>query len=293
MPRLYRAEGTVDCWFKQVGDYVHVGDLLMEVSNDGLCRTEIRSPISGFLRQVVIPPQVTVSVGTELGVIEVAPEAESAARNHQHDAENDLSPEAVDQSRRGVGPGSSSPWRYTGGTSSLTMWPVGETVFEGTVVRWLKQVGEYVHVDEPVVEIGSDKVDMELLAPASGVLSQIIVEEEESVPARTVLGVIEHAIEEKLQPIPDVTATLPLFTLRAPAWVADAARPTILRWMKPVGSRIALHESLLEITTDYFDFPVECPVAGYLHTILAAEDNAVDTSTELALIDISRSIPRD
>ena len=267
MPQLsWRADGTVDGWFKQVGDYVHAGDLLVEVSGGRIYQAEVRAPISGFLREVIIPAQITVAVSTELGIIETVSEAEQAEM---------------------VSKRSSPTWRFTGETSSVTMPSVEGSGREGTILRWLKQAGEYIHVDEPAVEIITDMVDIEVLAPASGLLDWIAVQEDERVSVGTVLGVIKHAIKEKARPIPNVAATRPLFTLKVPKWVADTARPTILRWLKPVGSRVELHESLLEITTDYFDVAVECPVTGIVHAILAADDELVEAHTELALINIT------
>lgn len=267
MPQLsWRAEGTVDGWFKRVGAYVRAGDLLAEVSDGNFYRTEVRAPISGFLREVIIPAHVAVAAGTELGIIAAISE--------------DQEVELVNQEP-------SPTWRYTGGTSSVIMPSVEGSGREGTVLRWLKQTGEYVDDNEPVVEITTDLIDITILASASGLLDWIDVREDERVPIGTVLGVIAHAIKERARPIPNVVATRPLFTLKAPKWVADTARPTILRWLKPVGSRVELHESLLEITTDYFDTAIKCPVAGIIHTILAADDEFIEAGAEIALIDIA------
>ncbi len=287
MPKLgSSADGTVEGWFKQVGDYVQAGDLLLVVSEARFPATEVRAPISGFLREVIIPTRVTVAAGVELGIIEAVPEAGQAERYQQQVSELNQPSAVSRQSPHMPGPRSSSKWHYTGEISSVTMPRVEGSGPEGTVLRWLKQVGEYIDIDEPVVNITTDMVDIMVPAPGSGFLGSIFVAEDECVPARTVLGVIEGAIEEKAKPIPNVTATRPMFTLKAPAWMADTARPTILRWLKPAGSRIELHESLLEVTTDYFDVAMECPVAGTLYAILAAEDEIVEVGAELALIDI-------
>lgn len=68
---------------------------------------------------------------------------------------------------------------------------MGETVDEGTVNTWLKQPGEQVNEGEPLLEIGTDKVDTEVPAPASGVLTEVKVAQGETVPVGTVLAVIE------------------------------------------------------------------------------------------------------
>src|SRR4051812_28432015 len=76
-------------------------------------------------------------------------------------------------------------------TIQITMPPMGESVTEGTILEWLKQVGDAVEADEGIVEVSTDKVDAEVPAPASGVLARIMVQPDETVPTGTVLGEIE------------------------------------------------------------------------------------------------------
>ena len=78
---------------------------------------------------------------------------------------------------------------------TVTMPQLGESVTEGTVTRWLKQVGEEVRADEPLVEVSTDKVDTEIPAPASGVLLSIAAGEDETVAVGAPLGVIGAAGE--------------------------------------------------------------------------------------------------
>src|SRR5690349_7002433 len=73
---------------------------------------------------------------------------------------------------------------------SVTMPRLGESVTEGTVTRWLKQEGERVEVDEPLLEVSTDKVDTEIPSPAAGVLSRIVVQQDETVPVGAELAVI-------------------------------------------------------------------------------------------------------
>src|SRR5919205_4074123 len=75
-------------------------------------------------------------------------------------------------------------------TTQITMPEMGESVTEGTILEWLKQVGDEVEADEGIVEVSTDKVDTEIPAPAGGVLSKILVEPDETVPVGTVLGEI-------------------------------------------------------------------------------------------------------
>src|SRR3954447_10383459 len=75
-------------------------------------------------------------------------------------------------------------------TIQITMPPMGESVTEGTILEWLKQVGDEVEADEGIVEVSTDKVDAEVPAPAGGILTKILVEPDETVPVGTVLGEI-------------------------------------------------------------------------------------------------------
>src|SRR5438874_3551922 len=74
---------------------------------------------------------------------------------------------------------------------SVTMPRLGESVTEGTVTRWLKQEGERVEADEPLLEVSTDKVDTEIPSPAAGVLSRIVVHEDETAEVGSELAVID------------------------------------------------------------------------------------------------------
>ena len=74
----------------------------------------------------------------------------------------------------------------------VVMPQMGESVAEGTIVRWLKKVGDAVERDEPLFEISTDKVDAEIPSPAAGVLSDVRVKEGETVAINTVVGVIDE-----------------------------------------------------------------------------------------------------
>src|SRR5215471_3221659 len=78
-------------------------------------------------------------------------------------------------------------------SEEIKMPQMGESIAEGTIVRWLKQVGDQVKRDEPLFEISTDKVDAEIPSPAAGVLSEIKVNEGETVPVNTVVAVINGA----------------------------------------------------------------------------------------------------
>src|SRR5688500_14929584 len=94
---------------------------------------------------------------------------------------------------------------------SVVMPQMGESVAEGTIVRWLKKVGDAVERDEPLFEISTDKVDAEIPSPAAGVVSEVKVKEGETVPINTVVAVI------------DETASKPSASAAKPAKAAASA----------------------------------------------------------------------
>ncbi|HSO05050.1 MAG TPA: biotin/lipoyl-containing protein, partial [Candidatus Limnocylindrales bacterium] len=106
---------------------------------------------------------------------------------------------------------------------TVTMPQLGESVTEGTVTRWLKQVGEEVRADEPLVEVSTDKVDTEIPAPASGVLLSIAAGEDETVAVGAPLGVIGAAGEAPSGEAPSAPAAPEAAAPQAPAPAAVSA----------------------------------------------------------------------
>jgi 2-oxoglutarate dehydrogenase E2 component (dihydrolipoamide succinyltransferase) len=104
----------------------------------------------------------------------------------------------------------------------VVMPQVGESITEGTIVRWMKRVGDNVERDEPLFEISTDKVDVEIQSPAAGVVAEIRVAEGATVPVNTVVAVIAQAGEALAEMPPAAAAAAP----PAPPTRADAARPT-------------------------------------------------------------------
>ncbi|MGQ0631100.1 MAG: 2-oxoglutarate dehydrogenase, E2 component, dihydrolipoamide succinyltransferase [Sporichthyaceae bacterium] len=203
-------EGTVTRWLKAEGDTVAVDEPLLEISTDKV-DTEIPAPVAGVLLRISVQEDETVEVGAELGVIGEAGEASGsspAAAPAPVAAPEPVAeapappappaPEPVADAPAPVAPAASEPSApapapseppATGGTS-ITLPALGESVTEGTVTRWLKAVGDTVAVDEPLLEISTDKVDTEIPAPAAGVLVKITVAEDQTVDVGAELGVI-------------------------------------------------------------------------------------------------------
>jgi pyruvate dehydrogenase E2 component (dihydrolipoamide acetyltransferase) len=200
---------------------------------------------------------------------------------------------------------------------SVTMPQLGESVTEGTITRWLKNVGDTVVADEPLLEISTDKVDTEIPAPASGVLLSISAQEDETVLVGAELAVIgaadsaPPAAPAPAAPAPVVETPAPapvVETPAAPAPVAPAAggattavvlpalgesvtEGTVVRWLKAVGDSVAADEPLLEISTDKVDTEIPAPVAGTLVEITAGDDATVEVGGQLGLIATGAAAP--
>jgi 2-oxoglutarate dehydrogenase E2 component (dihydrolipoamide succinyltransferase) len=218
MPQLGESvtEGTVTRWLKQEGDRVEADEPLLEVSTDKV-DTEIPSPASGVLSKIVVAEDETVDVGAELAVIagegesagDAAPSQPSAepaaapadqpaapaapAAEQQPAAEQAAQPEPAAEPAAPAAPEQPAASAGSGGGGEgtrVTMPALGESVTEGTVTRWLKQVGDSIEVDEPLLEVSTDKVDTEIPSPAAGTVLEIKVAEDETVEVGALLATI-------------------------------------------------------------------------------------------------------
>ena len=195
---------------------------------------------------------------------------------------------------------------------------MGESITEGTVIVWHKQVGDVVELDETVLEIGTDKVDTEVPSPSAGKIAKILVAEGTVVEVGTPLALIETDVEAAIDdsaetsapsaasPEPqDVTDTPqppspPVVVQEAsPAGASDSGSQTpvvmpqmgesitegtVITWHKKVGDVVEVDETLLEVATDKVDTEVPSPAAGTVLQILVPEGETVDVGTALAVI---------
>jgi len=197
-------------------------------------------------------------------------------------------------------------------TFSVTMPALGESVSEGTVTRWLKAEGDHVNVDEPLLEVSTDKVDTEIPSPVAGTLQKIIVQIDQTVPVGAELAIIADGATAPA-PVAAAPVAAPVVPTPAPAPVAAApvtppaapvaAAPsgagtvitmpalgesvsegTVTRWLKNVGDSVAADEALLEVSTDKVDTEIPAPVAGTLLAIDVAVDTTVPVGARLGLI---------
>ena len=211
MPALGESvtEGTVTRWLKQEGDTVELDEPLVEVSTDKV-DTEIPSPAAGVLTKIIAQEDDTVEVGGELAVIGDASEggAPEAPAQAPSQPEPQASPEEKAPQEPEPEPAPAAPTRAepapaapapqassSGGATPVLMPELGESVTEGTVTRWLKKVGDSVQVDEPLVEVSTDKVDTEIPSPVAGVLVSITADEDATVPVGGELARIGVGIE--------------------------------------------------------------------------------------------------
>ena len=211
-------EGTVTRWLVAVGDTVAVDDPIVEVSTDKV-DTEIPSPVAGVVEQILVEEDEDVEVGAALVVIgdgSSAPAAAPAAPAAEAPATS--APAAPEAPAAAAAPAAGSA-----SGQEVTLPALGESVTEGTVTRWLKEVGEQVEVDEPLVEVSTDKVDTEIPSPVAGTLLEIRIPEDEEAEVGQVLAIIGDSSAAAAPAAP--AAPAPAAAAPAPATPAAPAAP--------------------------------------------------------------------
>ena len=197
-------------------------------------------------------------------------------------------------------------------TFSVTMPALGESVSEGTVTRWLKAEGDHVNVDEPLLEVSTDKVDTEIPSPVAGILTKIVVGIDQTVAVGAELAIIADSAGASTPapaapvaaPTPPPVAVAPVVAptpppaapvaapaasgsgtvITMPALGESVSEGTVTRWLKNIGDSVAVDEALLEVSTDKVDTEIPSPVAGTLLAIDVAVDTTVPVGARLGLI---------
>ena len=229
MPQLGESvtEGTVTRWLKNVGDVIKVDEAIVEVSTDKV-DTEIPSPVAGVLLEIKAAQDSVIPVG---GVMAVIGEAGSAAPSApapvapvvktpppapkpepviEKPVAQTPPPAPAPVAKPVVAPAAS------GSTVNVVLPALGESVTEGTITRWLKNVGDSVSLDEAIVEISTDKVDTELPSPAAGVITEIKVAQDQVAAVGAVLAVISSSAGA-VAPKPATPAPAPVVQTPPPA----------------------------------------------------------------------------
>ena len=195
-------------------------------------------------------------------------------------------------------------------TFSVKMPALGESVTEGTVTRWLKAEGDHIALDEPLLEVSTDKVDTEIPSPAAGVLQKILVAVDSVAPVGAELAIIADSANVASTPAAPVAApvappTPPVQAAPVQAAPVQATAPqvsssgtsvvmpalgesvtegTVTRWLKKVGDNVVVDEPLLEVSTDKVDTEIPSPASGVLISIDVPVDSTVAVGTKLASI---------
>jgi len=216
MPALGESvtEGTVTRWLKAEGDHISVDEPLLEVSTDKV-DTEIPSPVSGTLSKILVQVDATVAVGADLAIIEdgAAPVAAAPV------AAAPVAAAPVAAAPVAAAPVAAAPVAAASASGTIISMPaLGESVTEGTVTRWLKNVGDSVAVDEALLEVSTDKVDTEIPSPVAGTLISIDVPVDSTVAVGARLAVIGGAGQNPAPVVPAPVAAAPV----VPAPVAAA-----------------------------------------------------------------------
>ena len=206
--------------------------------------------------------------------------------------------------------------------TNVIMPQLGESVTEGTVTRWLKNVGDVIKVDEAIVEVSTDKVDTEIPSPVAGVLLEIRAAQDAVIAVGGVMAIIgeagpstastpissEPVIQTpapKVEPITPMPA--PIVSTPVPAAVVTPAMSgstinvllpqlgesvtegTITRWLKKVGDSVSVDEAIVEISTDKVDTEIPSPAAGVITEIKVSQDEVAPVGAVLAVISTSSS----
>ncbi|SLN61247.1 Dihydrolipoyllysine-residue succinyltransferase component of 2-oxoglutarate dehydrogenase complex [Aquimixticola soesokkakensis] len=174
---------------------------------------------------------------------------------------------------------------------------LGESVTEATVATWFKKPGDTVAVDEMLCELETDKVTVEVPAPAAGTLSEIVAGEGETVGVDALLAMLAEAGSAGSEtPTPRPSADKPVEEAKTDAGSAadvdvmvptlgeSVSEATVSTWFKKVGDTVAQDEMLCELETDKVSVEVPAPAAGTLTEILASEGDTVDASAKLGVI---------
>ena len=314
MPELGESvtEGTITQWLKSVGDTVEADEPLLEVSTDKV-DTEVPSPVSGTILEIKAEEDDTIDVGEVIAIIGDEGESAPAADESSSEDSSEKAAETPDKQPEDAEAEAEEP--ASDDATDVEMPELGESVTEGTITQWLKSVGDTVEVDEPLLEVSTDKVDTEIPSPVAGTLVEILAEEDDTVDVGAVIARVgdgsaaaekpadkaepkgedkeekkdEPKAEQKSEDKP--AASGDATDVEMPELGESVTEGTITQWLKSVGDTVEVDEPLLEVSTDKVDTEIPSPVAGTLVEILAEEDDTVDVGAVIARVGDGSAAP--
>jgi len=182
MPKMGESvsEGTIIKWHKKVGDKVKRDEIIFEISTDKV-DTEIPASTDGILASINVKEGETVEVGTVVATLSLDGETIAQTNISSQKLHHEDSPK-IEQ------PVNKTDNTISNSIIDIAMPKMGESVMEGTVIKWNKKVGDHINKDEVIFEISTDKVDTEIPSPEEGVLTEILVKEQETVSVGTVVA---------------------------------------------------------------------------------------------------------
>ena len=238
MPQLGESvtEGTVTRWLKNVGDAIKVDEAIVEVSTDKV-DTEIPSPVAGVLLEIRAAQDAVIPVGGIMAIIgesgSAAPSAPVVSAPVVQTPPPAPKPEPVIEKPVVQAPAPTpvaqpvAAAAASGSTVNVLLPQLGESVTEGTITRWLKNVGDKVSIDEAIVEISTDKVDTEIPSPSAGVISEIRVTQDQVAPVGTILAVISTGASAAVS-APAPAPSAPVVSTPAPVVAPPVAAPSVV-----------------------------------------------------------------
>ena len=237
MPQLGESvtEGTVTRWLKNVGDAIKVDEAIVEVSTDKV-DTEIPSPVAGVLLEIRAAQDAVIPVGGVMAIIgesgSAAPSAPVVSAPVVQTPPPAPKPEPVIEKPVVQAPAPTPVAQpvaaaASGSTVNVLLPQLGESVTEGTITRWLKNVGDKVSIDEAIVEISTDKVDTEIPSPSAGVISEIRVTQDQVAPVGTILAVISTGASAAVS-APAPAPSAPVVSTPAPVVAPPVAAPSVV-----------------------------------------------------------------
>ncbi len=267
MPKMGESitEGTILRWLKKEGDPIQKDEPILEISTDKV-DTEVPSPVAGTLLKILAQEKQTVLVGEPIASIGANGEAATVASQSKVTQKTEMTKtEAPKKEAVALAPQQPAPAQSNGqaGNGQAVVMPkMGESIAEGTVLRWLKKEGDKVEKDEPILEISTDKVDTEVPAPFAGTLLKIVAQEKETVAVGATIAFISGGAGSGAVPAPTAPAmtqktettqvpvqqpapiaqTAPAPETQAKAWAAPAGKDD--RFYSPLVKNIAKTEGI-------------------------------------------------